>query len=464
MGLPAQEIIKFPSGKKKVLTVSELTKRVKGLLEDNLRYVWVSGEIFDLTYHTSGHIYFGLKDAESQVKCVIWRDKARTLKFKLEEGMEVVILGDITVYIKGGIYQLRVETIEPKGIGALQQAFEQLKEKLAKEGLFDDARKRKLPFLPSKIAIVTSIDGAAVRDILNTIEGRFPKLHILIYSVKVQGNGAKEEIAEAIGELNTHYPDLDVIIVGRGGGSLEDLWPFNEEIVARAIYKSRIPIISAVGHEVDYTIADFVADVRAKTPTDAGNIVVPRYDDILYELNNYADKLRNALQTRAELAHQILDGYKDSYAMRHPVELTHQLGQRLDDLSHRLSTDLPKAAEVIRNRLGSLRNSYGFTVPSEFIRRYLQTAGEYSHRMSTNILHSHKLIKDRLMAVSSQLDNLNPVSILARGYSVTIRGTDGKIIRDVKELSVGDEITSKLARGEVHSKVTKLLDDTRSNG
>lgn len=458
--LPAQEILKFPYDKRKVLTVTELTNKIKNCLEENIGFVWVTGEISDLIYHTSGHVYFSLKDADSQIRAILWRDKAQKLNFRLEDGLEVIVLGKITVYIRGGNYQISVEVIEPKGIGALQLKFEELKKRLAKEGLFDESRKRPIPLLPSKIAIVTSIDGAAIRDILNVINSRFPKMHILIYHVRVQGEGAAEEIATAINEINLKYSETDVMIVGRGGGSLEDLWQFNEEIVARAIYKSRIPIISAIGHEVDYTIADFVADKRAKTPTDAGNIVVPKYEEIIAQLEQDSEKLKSALKSWVSLAYQKLDGYKDNYILNRPRDLIHEYSQRLDELNYRLSIDLPKFVNNKRDILNILTKSHAFRLPKELINQYYKRLKDLSNNININILHIHRLIKDRIEAISAHLDAVTPLKILSRGYSVTLRKSDGKIIRNARDVTEGEEIISKLAEGEIHSRVLKKIVDS----
>jgi exodeoxyribonuclease VII large subunit len=281
--------------KRKVHTISELTRKIKELLTKSFREVWVTGEVSNLTYHRSGHVYFTLKDEDAALGCVIWRSAAGKLRFRIEEGSEIIALGDISVYEVRGNYQLVVVYAEPKGIGALALAFEQLKKKLAAEGLFDERHKKPLPFLPRKIGIVTSPTGAAVRDMIRTILARFPNAHLIVHPARVQGEGAAGEIAAAIQTLN-EMNEVDVMIIGRGGGSLEDLWPFNEEIVARAIFASAIPVISAVGHEVDVTISDYVADARAPTPTAAGEMVVPREEDLRLALLQLHQRIGLALR------------------------------------------------------------------------------------------------------------------------------------------------------------------------
>ncbi len=264
---------------KRIYTVSEITKNIQVILEQAFPGVWIEGEISNFVLHSSGHMYFSIRDANAVLKCAMFRRANARLKFKPKNGMKIICMGAISVYKARGDYQLIVEEIEPKGIGALQLQFQQLKEKLIREGLFDQSHKVPIPFLPTRIGVVTSPTGAAIRDILNVARRRFSNVEIIINPVKVQGIGAKEEISTAI-NLFDELKNIDVMIVGRGGGSLEDLWPFNEEVVARAIYSSKVPIISAVGHEVDWTIADFVADFRAPTPSAAAELVIPRKEDL----------------------------------------------------------------------------------------------------------------------------------------------------------------------------------------
>ena len=338
---------------KKIISVGDLTRRIKKSIEDAVRYVWVAGELSNYKGPgPSGHLYFTLKDAESQIPCAMWKGMANRLRFEPENGTEVIAFGKVDVYIPYGKYQLIVEDMEPRGVGSLQLKFEQLKEKLQKEGLFDSARKRPIPFLPRKLAIVTSPTGAAVADMIRTLRTRCPALHVIVYPVKVQGDGAAQEIAAAIGHLNLSMPDIDVMIVGRGGGSIEDLWAFNEEVVARAIFTSRIPVISAVGHETDTTISDFVADVRALTPTDGAVKAVPNLDDLHQSLNDLDAKLRRALKSRADLYRSQLDGYGRGFAR--VVELPNQLRQRLDDLDARLNAGLPGLPKILRDRVDHL--------------------------------------------------------------------------------------------------------------
>jgi len=323
---------------KHIYSVSELTRNIRAVLEKSFAFIWVEGEISNFVFHTSGHMYFSLKDQGSVVSAVLFRNANKNLRFDLKNGLKVICFGKISVYDKRGQYQLIVEKIEPKGIGALQLAFEQLKEKLQKEGLFDRARKRPIPYLPRRIGVVTSPTGAAIRDILNVTRRRFANVEIVINPVKVQGVGAKEEIAAAI-KLFNDLKDIDVMIVGRGGGSIEDLWPFNEELVARAIYSSKIPVISAVGHEIDWTISDFTADFRAPTPSAAAELIIPRKDELIMRITTSLDRLKNALSNAVVQLRQRLDeltaglSLKQEYIIRLKKEAFLTLIGKLEALS-----------------------------------------------------------------------------------------------------------------------------------
>ena len=315
---------------KHIYTVSELTRHIKVILEDNFPLIWVEGEVSNFTKHSSGHMYFSLKDKSSVINCVMFKRSNYNLKFEVEGGMQVVAFGRISLYDKRGQYQLYVENIEPKGIGALQLAFEQLKKKLDREGLFDVAIKKPIPYLPSKIGVVTSPTGAAIKDILNVTKRRFQSIDLVINPVRVQGKDAAPEIREAIEDFNK-FKKVDVIIVTRGGGSLEDLWAFNEEIVARAIHQSKIPIISAVGHEIDWTIADFVSDFRAPTPSAAAELVIPRKEDLEKRIGELAERL-----------------------YQFPKEILQQYEQELDDLLKGLSIGVGRITDVASNRFQNL--------------------------------------------------------------------------------------------------------------
>ena len=391
----------------KFFTVSQITRKIRASLEYNFSNVSILGEISNVRKPGSGHIYLTLKDKSSQLQAVVFRNIANKIKFELKDGMEVITFGSVTVYEPRGQYQLIINKIEPKGIGALQLAFQQLKEKLEKEGLFDQTHKKPIPFIPQKIGVVTSPTGAAIKDILNIIDRRFANIEILIYPVKVQGEGAAQEIAEAITALNA-LTDIDVIIAGRGGGSLEDLWAFNEEVVARSIYNSRIPVISAVGHEIDITIADLVADKRALTPSEAGELVVPRKDLLL---------------------------------------------DMLEKLNTRLLQSLTGKLRLSKERLVRVANSYAMRQPFDRLRRWQQRLDEFAQRLNINITHALNTEREKLSGIAGKLESLSPLNVLKRGYTITTRLEDNKSLREVKGLNKGDKIKTNFSKGSVISTI-----------
>ena len=401
---------------KTILTVSELTQKVKTCLEADFEEVWVEGEISNFRRPSSGHSYLTLKDEKSQIRAVIFRFMGRYLKFEPQDGMLVICRGKMSVYEPRGEYQLILDYMEPKGVGALQLAFEQLKERLAREGLFASDHKKPLPYLPGKIGIVTSPTGAAVKDLLNVIGRRFPTISILITPVKVQGEGSAQEITQAIDGLNL-LDDIDLIIVARGGGSLEDLWSFNEECVARAIYRSTIPVVSAVGHEIDFTIADFVADLRAPTPSAAGELVVRDKGELLNFIDSLSDRLRNrilqVLESEKKQAQQIMKRLPDLRFRLSDLQL------RVDDLKTRLAPRLNNLLRLQKEMLKGSIARLSLRNPKSIIQEY-----------STRVLLNEKTLTDRMQFVlrgtrqalesaAGQLDSLSPLRVLERGYSIT---------------------------------------------
>ncbi|OIO39306.1 MAG: exodeoxyribonuclease VII large subunit, partial [Candidatus Omnitrophica bacterium CG1_02_46_14] len=316
---------------RRIFSVSEITRNIRFILEENFSGVWVEGEVSNFKFHSSGHMYFALKDEASQIQCVMFHADNQKLKFELQEGLSVLCRGRVSVYPVRGQYQLYIERLEPKGTGALQIRFEQLKEKLRQEGFFDESHKKEIPYLPARIGVVTSIDGAALHDILNVLERRFSNVNVIIYPVPVQGIGAAESIAEAVKDFN-HLNNADVLIVGRGGGSLEDLWAFNEEVVARAIYDSKIPVISAVGHEVDFTIADFVADLRAATPSAAAEIVLPLKEELLLRPAELKARMCQAILRKLKFLKQELKQLTDRQGLRNPLGIFEIQFQKCDEL------------------------------------------------------------------------------------------------------------------------------------
>ncbi|MDY0301737.1 MAG: exodeoxyribonuclease VII large subunit [Trichlorobacter sp.] len=435
---------------KTILTVSRLTTLVKDLLEDNFQQLWVEGELSNLAAPASGHLYFTLKDSGAMIRCVMFRSSVKALRFQLKDGMSLVVRGRLSLYDQRGEYQIICDYVEPLGTGALQLAFMQLKEKLASEGLFDHEKKQPLPLFPQKVGIITSASGAAIHDILNVLKRRFAALELLLLPVKVQGEGAAAEIATAITDFNTHKM-ADVLIVGRGGGSLEDLWAFNEELVAKAIFKSRIPVISAVGHETDWTIADFVADLRAPTPSAAAELVCSSSEELSRHIEELASRLQRATDYRLQRLREQLHGFKR--ALQDPVILLGHLGQRLDDLNQRLENGvknrLLRAAEQA-GRQEQLLYSHHPTVAVNRLRQQVQLLSERAEHQLNSYLDNQKM---KSAEKTARLDNLSPLKTLARGYAVAQRLDDGQVIRNAKQLSVGDMLKLHLHKGEVSCEV-----------
>jgi len=445
-----QSLFEFPITRK-ILSVSELTQQVKGLFEKTFAEVWVQGEVSNFRPAGSGHLYFTLKDAGAQLRAVCFRNQARYLKFKPQDGISVIARGRLSVYEARGEYQLYVELLEPAGLGALQLAFEQLKAKLAGEGLFEAARKKPLPVLPRTIGVVTSPTGAVIRDILRVLKRRFRNMNVLLYPVRVQGEGAAKEISEGIEHFNRHLL-VEVMIVARGGGSLEDLWAFNEEIVARAIAASMIPVISAVGHETDFTIADFVADLRAPTPSVAAELVVHRKQDYVTELQNRERRMVQVLRLKLSEAGERLTTLK-----MHRVFQT--LAARLEERAQRVDDIVATLDKLLRVRLNTARE--GWLHASSGVVRYdfrqllgLKRAQLTEHNTRVESGFKKYLVerRNRLKQVESILRERSPLGILGRGYSIT-RDTSGNIVRDAAAVPIGSEISVRLARGELAATV-----------
>ncbi len=406
-----QDLFSEQSDQQRPLSVSELTARIKDVLETTFPSVWVAGEITDFARPRSGHCYLTLKDDDSQIRAVIWRGKASRIRFEPRDGLEVLCQGHVDVYAPRGSYQLIIEEIQPKGIGALELALRQLREKLGKEGLFDPDRKRPPKRFSKHIAVVTSPTGAAVRDFLEVLRRRWRGADVLIAPVRVQGEGAAEEIAAAIRSINRLARPVDCLVVTRGGGSLEDLWAFNEEVVVRAIADSRVPVISAIGHEIDVTLSDLAADLRAATPSEAAELVAPASEEIAAVLGRYRQRMLAALRGRATTARARLDAVSASRAFRQPYLRIHDLQRRLDELESRW-------LRAIRGRLALAQQASG--------------------------------------AMAARLESLSPLAVLGRGYSLTQRSDDGRIIRDAREVSIGDQLTTRFAQGRAVSRVEEI--------
>lgn len=407
------EIDYYDSGsvpsKRKIFTPSQLNRGIRQLLEANFLNICVEGEISNFKLHSSGHMYFSLKDEKSQISAVFFAGQNRSTRFQIKDGLKVLIFGKISVYEPRGSYQIYVERVEPKGIGELQLAFQQLREKLEKEGLFEASRKKSIPEFPKTVGVVTSLTGAAFRDILNVMNRRFSGTAIVLNPVQVQGDGAAAQIARAIREFN-QLGGIDVMIVGRGGGSIEDLWAFNEEVVARAVYESKIPVISAVGHEIDWTICDFVADLRAPTPSAAAELVVQNRQDLVKRVTESQTRLLNRMHGILEEKYVRLEQLKGSYAFKQPQVLIEQFSQRLDEM------------------LRQLQN-------------YMKSA--YSENRQT------------FQALAGKLHALSPLAILERGYSISFSGSD-KPLKDASKLKKGDTIKTLFLKSAVYSEVTRV--------
>ncbi len=435
-----------------VLTVSELTREIKDILEERFPDIWVEGEISNLRIPPSGHIYFTLKDDFSQVRAVLFKMQARTLRFVPEDGIHVICRGRVSLYEKRGDFQLILEWIEPKGIGALQLAFLQLKERLEKEGLFDRSQKKPIPAIPQRIGIITSPTGSVIQDMLNVLKRRFENLHVLLFPVRVQGEGAPSEICEAIRYFNG-FTDVEVIILGRGGGSLEDLWAFNEETLARTIHHSKIPIISAVGHETDYTIADFVADLRAPTPSAAAELVVRDKRETKNILHSLIVRLENEML-------QILDGNRIHLShlvktFREPERRTEEYYLRLDDLVNRLR--LLAMWAVRRKKEGALHLNEGlnFRNPVRRLKNVRLLVSEKKNYLEQTIRHSLEVERQRIGGLLGKLDSLSPLAILNRGYSITRKLPSLQILRDSAQVREGDKVQVRLHQGTLLCGVEK---------
>jgi exodeoxyribonuclease VII large subunit len=451
------------------LSVTQLVRSVRETLELNLDECWVVGEVSNARPAASGHFYFTLKDAHSAINVVMFRAAFRRVRFAVEDGMKIVVRGRISLFEARGTLQFYAEELEPRGLGALQLAFEQLKERLQKEGLFDAARKRPLPFLPRTIGIVTALRGAGLRDMLTIIQARFPNVHLIIRPAPVQGAGAAAAIAAAIADLNRDRR-AEVIIVGRGGGSLEDLWAFNEERVARAIYQSEIPVIAAVGHEIDYTIADFVADWRAPTPTAAAQMVVPIRAELELRIGEIGNALNSSMQ--AGLAGARRNVRHLGARLRDPRALVRQAGARLDAAGGELEQAIALRLGAARNRVSELHGRLRGPVPlmreyrrvtSRLALHLAKSGGAWTERTAANVERLATRLSDsahatlgadrrRVVELAVRLDALSPLRCLERGYAAVVNRRDGRLVTDAAAVEVGDELEVRLRRGRLRAR------------
>lgn len=440
-----------------IWTVSKVTRKIRNLIEINVGEAWVEGEVSNLRIQRSGHQYFTLKDDGAQLSCAMFKGSAMRQRHQLEDGQKVLVFGEFSVYEARGSYQLIAKEVRPRGLGDLQARFERLKQKLAAEGIFDQARKRSLPTFPTCIAVVTSATGAALQDMLNVWKRRSPWLHIIVYPVRVQGAGAENEIAHALEDLNRWHingaslaPDL--IIVARGGGSLEDLWCFNEEIVARAIAASELPVVSGVGHEIDFTIADLVADERAPTPSAAAEIVAPDMAELKQRIVTLTARAQRHISRHLDTLSMQLRGYASSTLFQTPRFVLRESQQRLDTLLDELGDTAEDAIKSREDLLRDHKDALTHLSPSN----QLNLIGERLHRFETRIttVAQSRLARqaEKLKAVGKVLHAISPEHVINRGYSLTINA-HGKIVRDPTQVATGDKLATRVAKGEIASTV-----------
>ena len=416
----------------KYLSISALTRYLKYKFDsdDNLRQIFLKGEISNLKIHSTGHLYFSLKDENSKINAIMFSTNARRLTFKPVEGTNVLVVGRVSIYEQTGNYQIYVDDMQEDGVGNLYVQYEKLKAELAKEGLFDQSKKKKIPKMPSRIGIITAPTGAAIRDILSTIKRRFPLTETYLFPALVQGENAAPDIVKKLKQADNF--GVDLIILGRGGGSIEDLWAFNEEIVARAIYEAKTPIISAVGHEVDFTIADFVADLRAPTPTGAAEMAVVNRTDVINELNHLKIRLNEALLSKVNVLKIALENIKSNYILNNPVIMYENKKQVVDNLLEKIKTLIYYKITNYNLKLDHLKKSYILNHPEE--------------------LYKKKSLK--LDKIITSLELLNPLSVLKRGYTLTYK--NDKVVRNIKDLKVDDIITIKFKEGTVKAKIKEI--------
>ena len=453
MSLTDQMGFSFRPPERRVWKVRDLVASVRSHIEREYSDAWVEGEISNFRAPESGHLYFTLKDGNAQIRVVMFRSAARLLRFRPADGLQVVVRGRVTVYEDRGELQISAEYIEPKGAGSLQLAFEQLKAKLEAEGLFAPERKKPIPTLPARIGLVTSAQAAALRDILNVLQRRHHSVNVLIFPAQVQGDAASHEVAAGVRYFNQH-DNVDVIIVARGGGSAEDLAAFNDEALARTVAASEIPLISAVGHETDFTIVDFVADLRAPTPSAAAELVIRSRQEVEDHTVGLNDRLSRAMRYRLLMGRQALTELAQHGAFARMMELIHQRQQRLDDLTHRMELAERQLLEQMRRRwetISAAVRHYDLRLVLSVMHKQIDGATAALVSVMRNVLLSHRVRSERFQTA---LESLSPLAILERGYALVF-DSEGKLLKDAHGVKVGDQISARLAHGEIHAAITK---------
>lgn len=446
-----------------VLSVSQLNRSIKMLLErdSQLQDVWVRGEISNFTHHSSGHMYFTLKDDQSRLKVVMFASYNRFLRFLPKNGTKAIVRGSISAFERDGAYQLYAREMQPDGIGSLYLAFEQLKEKLAAEGLFATERKRTLPRFPKRVGVVTSPTGAAIRDICTTIRRRYPQADIVLAPAIVQGVDAPLSIVKAIRNINRET-GIDVLIVGRGGGSIEELWAFNDEQVARAIASSLIPVISAVGHETDVTIADFVADVRAATPTAAAELAVPHYLEWLERVKQLDTRMQRAIRQRTFQERKRLDGLSQSYAMRQPQRRLEEAAQRLDSVQLRMKQSMKQLMRLRREQYSRLSEQMKRYRISEQLNERHTKVMTLRSRLDARMRQQWQQKQLQFASRLAQLDALSPLKVMQRGFSLVYSGD--QLVKSVNQFASGDELVVRLSDGSATARVERIEREEKQNG
>ena len=445
----------------KYYTITALNKAIKNMFDEKreLDNIHLKGEISNFKHHTRGHLYFTLKDENSQLSAIMFANKASQLNFVPADGMKVLVSGKVSVYEASGTYQIYVNDMQEDGLGNLYLEFEKLKKKLEQEGLFKKEHKKEIPKYPNTIGVITAPTGAAVRDIISTIKRRFPITEVILFPTLVQGVDAKFDIVKNI-ELANTYP-LDVIILGRGGGSIEDLWAFNEEIVARAIYDSKIPIISGVGHEIDFTISDFVADLRAPTPTGAAEMAVPNTSDVLVLINQYKTRLIKAINTKWNLSKEKLNSLQNSFVLKNPVSLYEKKEQNFDNLYERLLISIKSILNSNKERLNTINNSYIFKNPELLYIDKKYCYNDLYKRLNISIKNILDNNTNMYINLLSKLEVLNPITTLKRGYSIT--KIQDKIINSVSDVNINDTVEITISDGKLKGIVTEKMKGSFDN-
>lgn len=440
-----------------ILSIADLTKFIKRTFDNNqlLQNVWVRGEISNFKKHSRGHMYFTIKDSQSRIQAVMFAGNNRFLKFIPEDGLNVLVRGSVTVYEPNGQYQMYVNEMQLDGVGNLFLAYEQLKQRLEQAGYFDEAIKKKLPKIPANIGVITSPTGAAIRDIVTTLKRRFPIAKITLFPVLVQGEAAAQSIAKAITQAN-QCQFLDVLIIGRGGGSIEELWAFNEQIVASAIYESTIPIVSAVGHETDFTIADFIADVRAATPTAAAELVVPHIEELLERVNQRKLRLQRVIRERVLTERKHLANIQKSYAFRYPEQLFKQKEQELDRLMELLQRNLQSLYEKKQSRLEKVQRDLMSNHPKILVDKEKERLMRGATALRQHLSTLKREREHQFSQFVTKLEALSPLKVMDRGYSLSYKEEDGTLIKSITQVRTNEEIVIKLMDGSIYCDVKRL--------